>query len=295
MLNPEVAALDKVFRQQGLAAETTNNLYSEVLSPLLARASDSQAQILGILGLQGSGKTTLCSMLCELGALRGISIVSISIDDLYLSYAARKRLRHEDPRFVWRGPPGTHDVSAGIRVLSEFKSGAKTLRLPRFDKSLHRGQGDTLGFRQVARPDLVLFEGWFVGCRALPDDYDFSSCSFLDDPGFSAKVNQNLKQYHALWDLLDQFICYVPEDFGMSLAWRLEAEKHMRARTGSGMSEQEVAQFVNYFWQALHPEVYVRPLITPGAMKTGQDKIVPDCVIRLDRRREVSSVQWGLL
>jgi D-glycerate 3-kinase len=138
MLNPEVAALDAVFRPQGIASSTILNLYDEVLNPLLSRLARTKAQVVGILGLQGAGKTTLCSMLCELGSLRGLTIASISIDDLYLSYARREELRREDSRFAWRGPPGTHDVAAGIGILSEFKGDAKNLRIPRFDKSTRR-------------------------------------------------------------------------------------------------------------------------------------------------------------
>lgn len=35
----------------------------------------------------------------------------------------------------------------------------------------------------------------------------------------------------------------------------------MKERTGFGMSDKEIEDFVNYFWTALHPKIYIDKLI----------------------------------
>ena len=60
--------------------------------------------IQGILGSQGTGKTTLCIILQHILNYFGFSTAILSIDDLYLTYAARKILQQQDPRLIWRGP-----------------------------------------------------------------------------------------------------------------------------------------------------------------------------------------------
>lgn len=39
----------------------------------------------------------------------------------------------------------------------------------------------------------------------------------------------------------------------------------MKATGRDGMSDQQIDQFVSYFWCALHPELFIKPLAeTPG-------------------------------
>jgi glycerate kinase (EC 2.7.1.31) len=52
----------------------------------------------------------------------GYSTVSLSLDDLYKTYADRQQLQKADPRLIWRGPPGTHDLELGIAVLDRLRS-----------------------------------------------------------------------------------------------------------------------------------------------------------------------------
>ena len=75
--------------------------------------------IQGILGGQGVGKSTLAKILSLLLTQLGYQVAIISIDDLYLTYAERQELQAVEPSLIWRGPPGTHDVSLGIAVLDQ--------------------------------------------------------------------------------------------------------------------------------------------------------------------------------
>jgi len=50
------------------------------------------------------------------------------------------------------------------------------------------------------------------------------------------------------------------EDYRLSKQWRKEAEHQMIATGKTGMSDQEIDRFVEYFWKALHPELFIKPL-----------------------------------
>jgi D-glycerate 3-kinase len=156
--------------------------------------------IIGFLGGQGSGKTTLTTLLKLLLELQGLRVLAWSLDDLYLPYADRLVLQAEDPRLVWRGPPGTHDVALGRQILRQLQAGGRSA-IPRFDKSAEGGKGDRAGFETVGPVDLVLFEGWCVGARPLSPTV-LAEAATLPDPirtaadrAFARDMNQALHEY----------------------------------------------------------------------------------------------------
>lgn len=220
------------------------------------RNAQSRVLIQGFLGGQGTGKTTLTKVLMLLLNKLGYSTVSWSLDDLYLPYVDRVRLRTRDPRMIRRGPPGTHDVQLGIEVLQQFQRGEFPIALPRFDKSAHGGEGDRSEPELITQADIILFEGWFVGVRPIVSEFEI-----VADQQFAQAMNQQLQSYVPLWELLDRFvILYVPE-YQLSKQWRKEAEHKMIAQGKAGMSDAEIDEFVEYFWQALHPELFIPPLL----------------------------------
>lgn len=231
-----------------------------------ARQKLDRTLIQGILGVQGTGKTTLCLILKLILNQLGYTVACLSIDDLYLTYAERKELQQQDQRLIWRGPPGTHDVSLGLQVIEQCldKDNNTPISLPRFDKSAFNGLGDRIQPEVISKPDILLFEGWFVGVRLIGES------SFTDPPPpintpeakkFALDNNQRLQAYLPLWSKLDRLIVLLPEDYRLSKQWRQEAEHKMIARGKTGMSDLEIDRFVEYFWQSLHPELFIKPLI----------------------------------
>jgi D-glycerate 3-kinase len=222
--------------------------------------------IQGILGGQGTGKTTLTAILQLILSFLNKKTLCISLDDLYKTYEERKFLRRENPFLIWRGPPGTHDVNLGLDILfrlhqNDFSEG---ILVPRFDKSLHGGLGDRIGFESVEKPDICLFEGWFVGVYPVDD------CRFDDPPwpivssedrSFALFCNHQLKAYLPLWQELDSLMILYPEDYRWSKQWRKDAEHGMMASGKTGMSDGEVEEFVEYFWRSLHPKIFITPLL----------------------------------
>ncbi len=220
----------------------------------------------GILGGQGTGKTTLAKVLTHILSLFHYDTLSLSLDDLYKTYLERQHLQQIDPRLIWRGPPGTHDIELGIEVLDQLRQPLpnQTIAIPRFDKSLWSGAGDRISPELVTGIDIILFEGWFVRCRPIaPEIFDFAPDPIitLSDQQFAKDMNEQLKNYIPLWERLDQLIILNPVDYRLSKQWRIQAEHDMMAQGKSGMSDTEISQFVDYFWKALHPELFIKPLI----------------------------------
>lgn len=252
------------FPQPESCLETLWNLWLPLTIQLAdLRKKQDYPLIQGILGGQGTGKTTLTNVLDLLLQKLGYSSVGISIDDIYKTYAERQALLKQDSRLIWRGPPGTHDVQLGIKVLDDLRYSNQPVAIPRFDKSLHNGNGDRIEPQLIDNVEIIFFEGWFVG--AIPvDENVFLNPPFpiitSEDIKFAQDINEQLKQYLPLWQRLDRLMILYPLDYHFSLQWRKDAEHKMIAKGKSGMSDQEIEEFVYYFWKSLHPELFINPL-----------------------------------
>ena len=241
--------------------------------PLAQRLASQQQQlgrplIQGLLGGQGTGKTTLGFILNILLSYFDKTFLNISLDDLYKTYSDRQKLRDRRPELIWRGPPSTHDIDLGIQVLQKLRDRhpeePEAIAIPRFDKSLHNGAGDRIQPEISYNADIILFEGWFVGMRPLPISafQDFIPPILSEsDRQLAIACNANLYDYLPLWDYLDSLIVLVPEDYNYSLQWRIEAERKLVNSGKTGMSDPEITQFVEYFWKALHPELFMPRMI----------------------------------
>ncbi len=240
--------------------------------------------------MQGAGKSKLGQVIRLLIAAQGFSCISLSIDDFYLPLAERQQLCQNDPQLIWRGPPGTHDLALIEAVLADLKAGRAT-QVPCFDKSLQQGEGDRAGFEPVESVTVVLFDGWCLGYRPLPDA-SFEPTEqlppLLHSPEanqFARSCNQRLRAYEPLWDRLDSLLILRPQDYRYSLAWRQEAERRMHEMGKVGLSEGAIARFVEYFWTALHPELFVPPL----------EQAEAEWIVALDPQRQVQTIEQRTL
>ncbi len=228
------------------------------------RSEINRPFIQGILGGQGVGKTTLCSILILILQHLGYSALSLSIDDLYLNPEERQaKFPPNDPRYHYRGAPKTHNIEKGIDLLEQIKNNQKPLLIPRFDKSQNRGQGQQIEPQIVENLDILLFEGWFVGVRPIHrDQFNHLPKAILKEINldYAIKINEDLQEYLPLWQALDSLMVLYPTDYHWSKQWRQRAEEEMKSKGKQGMSEVEIEQFVAYFWQSLHPELFITPL-----------------------------------
>jgi D-glycerate 3-kinase len=221
--------------------------------------------VVGILAGQGTGKSTLVNLLSKiLKEEFQLHAVCLSLDDLYLPYADRLQLQAEDDRLIWRGPPSTHEIYLGLNLLRQIRAQTFPAFIPQFDKSLCNGAGDRTSPVEIQAADIVLFEGWFVGCRPVSPLLINAAPAPIEteaDRDFARDMNCALHAYLPLWEEIDRLIVLNPTDYRLSIQWRQEAEAKMRAAGKSGMNDSEIVQFVEYFWKALHPELFILPLL----------------------------------
>ena len=256
--------------QPEVMLETLWNLWLPLATKLASHRQQLGCPLIqGILGGQGTGKTTMCKVLSLILQQLGYRTLNLSLDDLYKTYSDRLALKQQDPRMIWRGPPGTHDIELGLTVLDQIRESLLPVAVPRFDKSAYAGAGERTTPEIVENVDIVLFEGWCVGVRPI-DSACFATAPppilTDEDKAFAHDMNSKLNDYLPLWERLDSLIVLYPTDYRLSLEWRLQAERQMIAAGSSGMTELDCEQFVYYFWRSLHPELFIKPLVKSSTL-----------------------------
>lgn len=137
--------------------------------------------IIGLTGLQGSGKSTWASLVvATLRQRHRLNAISVSLDDFYWPHERLTALRQQgaaaqNALLRTRGQPGTHDeglASAFFAAVRRNRTG-DVVAVPAFDKSCFGGLGDRVPealWRCVELPvDVVVFEGWCVGFSPLAE------------------------------------------------------------------------------------------------------------------------------
>ncbi|KAK4554457.1 hypothetical protein LTR86_008311 [Recurvomyces mirabilis] len=249
----------------------------------------------GLNGVQGAGKTTLVTTLSQTlsSPPHDLNALVLSIDDLYLPHDQQQRLASTHPQnslVQHRGQPSTHDIALGAEIFSALEARKPDVKVPSYDKSAFSGAGDRrpeseweiLNHEYRPTVDVIVFEGWCVGFRALSDrnverKWEAAKQLFerdgeqylgqlgklrLEDVLF---VNQALKGYDVLTDRFRAFVHIDAEDTQYVYAWRLQQEAALRASKGTGMTDEQVVNFVNGYYPAyeLYTEV-LRHGIFPG-------------------------------
>jgi len=266
----EAAAIDALIGAEGLPAAYRDTVarFWRPLACAIAAAHSGRPLIVGISGSQGSGKSTLCRVLeVLLRESHGLNAATLSLDDLYLTRRERAALaRTVHPLFATRGVPGTHDIALGTALFEAARAGQGPLRLPRFDKASD-DRAPEADWPIIPAPiDVLLFEGWCVGAtpqsaEALAEPVNPLEADEDADGTWRAYVNAALEgPYRALFGAIDFLVMLAAPGFEAVLGWRQEQERKLRARTGGGMSDDEIARFV------MHYERLTRHLLTdlPG-------------------------------
>lgn len=238
--------------------------YIQKLFDIKQKQNELSGLIVGISAIQGAGKTTQGEVLEILLRHLGYSSISLSIDDHYQTHAQLNELRKKDPRFIRRGV--THDIPLAVQNLKDLQTMKKgtEVKIPVYDKGAKGGDGDRVGWKSInEKPDFIFYDGWMLGVRRAEDESVFESrLPALDMPEhirFAKDINKKLDDYLPLWDLIDFMnVLYVP-NYQISLKWRDQAEEALRAK-GRGMSQEEIQEFVYYFWRSVHPSIQIKNL-----------------------------------
>ncbi|KAJ4988181.1 d-glycerate 3-kinase [Stagonosporopsis vannaccii] len=283
----------------------------DVLLPKIKEqhASSSKPIVLGISGLQGSGKSTWAGKIVDiLTTEHHLYTITVSLDDFYKTHDGLISQRDQDPNnglYRVRGQPGTHDEQLAAQFFTQLQaySGAGELKIPSFDKSQFSGEGDRApvsDWHSVSRkPDVVVFEGWCVGFQPLPASAVEEKHALalkgelpVNTPAqhrveHLLDVNENLKRYCDAFmgpQHFDFFVHIDTSDLRNVYTWRLEQEHKMIQVKGSGMSDEQVRAFIDGYMPSY--EVYLDTLRQGLFEEKGR-------MVRviLDRQRGVEKVE----
>jgi D-glycerate 3-kinase len=214
-----------------------------------------------------------------------LSVLGFSLDDLYLTRAERRLLAQQvHPLLATRGVPGTHDVDLGLNTIAQLRGTTSDaeVAIPLFDKSIDDRAPKADWPRSHGALDIILLEGWCVGAKPWTDaQQPINLLEREEDPQsvWRNYVNAQLRgSYRELFAQLDILVMLKVPDMHCVLEWRTVQEQKLRARTGGGMSDGEIARFVQHY------ERVTRNLLQemPGRA---------DCVLELGRDHQVQALR----
>ncbi|UPG95657.1 kinase [Luteibacter aegosomatissinici] len=221
-----------------------------------AIAQAAQPFILGISGLQGSGKSTLGAGLIAAAGRRGWGAVTVSLDDVYLTHAERLALSDAvHPLLRTRGVPGTHDLPLLASTLDALgkASPERPVAVPRFEKGRDDRYDEALWPTEAEVPRLVVLEGWCLGVEpqdgaALVEPVNALERDEDPDGTWRRWVNAQLAGYLPLWRRIDALVVLAAPSWDVVARWRGEAEEPLRARgEPRAMDTAALARFLQHY------------------------------------------------
>ena len=228
---------------------------------IASKTKSKRPFIVGLGGGQGTGKTTITSIISIiLKKYFKLNVFKISIDDFYKTRKERFLLSKKlHPLLMSRGVPGTHDINIMLDFFKKVKkSKFKSLRLPKFNKAIDDRCKKKLWYLIKKRPDVIIFEGWCVGARAEKNNTlkkAINSLEKIDDLKLLWRkfVNQQLKsKYKKLYNHLNCLLYLKVKNFSLLQRWRLKQEKKLwlknkKLSNNKIMSKKEVIRFMQTY------------------------------------------------
>ena len=240
--------------------------YAGVTESLARRAKAANiAPLVGFSGCQGSGKSTLVALMAKvMREVHGVSTVVLSLDDFYLTKAARGALAESiHPLFATRGVPGTHDLALLHETIAALRQppAGSAVPVPAFDKALD-DRTEMVHWRQVSAPvQLIFLEGWCVGLSPQQESELAAPINPMEaeqDPSrvWRGEVNRQLaSEYVELFGKLDALLLLQAPSFDAVFDWRWQQEQRLSQqfqqdhpdKPDPTMSRSEVAEFILHY------------------------------------------------
>ncbi len=256
------AALEHFAQQEKLPPAYLNTVeqwFLPLAEEILRRVAHShQAPLVGVSGCQGSGKTTLASLLVLLlRELLGLKGVNLSIDDFYLTHAQRQELaRTVHPLLATRGVPGTHDVQLALDTIAALRN-LGTVAIPRFNKAVDDRFPQSEWPRVQAPVDVIVLEGWCLSIGPQSHAQLETAINSLEEQEDGAGawrryVNERIgTEYARLYDMVDYLIMLKAPDFAKVFEWRQNQEDKLAAKSGAEgtriMNREQLRRFIQHY------------------------------------------------
>ena len=200
------------------------------------KANKKRPYFVGLAGGQGTGKTTISSLIkIILIKYFKLRVFRISIDDFYKTRKERVNLSKKiHPMLLTRGVPGTHDINMMLNFFRKTKSKKfKRLKLPTFNKATDDRSNKKKWYDLKNKPDVIIFEGWCVGAKSEKNDTLKKTINSMEKAKDQKQiwrkyVNQQLKsKYKNLYSQLNCLIYLKAKNFNLLQKWRLKQERKL--------------------------------------------------------------------
>ena len=223
------------------------------------KANKTRPYFVGLAGGQGTGKTTISSLIrIILTKYFKLNVFRISIDDFYKTRKERINLsKRVHPMLFTRGVPGTHDINMMLNFFRKSKSKKfKRLKLPTFNKAIDDRYNKKKWYDLKKRPDVIIFEGWCVGAKSEKNTTLNKAINSLERAKDQRKiwrkhVNHQLKsKYKNLYSQLNCLIYLKAKNFSVLQKWRLKQERKLWVKSkvkSKIMSRRDVLNFMQTY------------------------------------------------
>ncbi len=223
------------------------------------KANETRPYFVGLAGGQGTGKTTISSLIkIILTKYFKLNVFRISIDDFYKTRKERINLSKKvHPMLLTRGVPGTHDINMMLNFFRKSKSKKfKRLKLPTFNKAIDDRYSKKKWYDLKKKPDVIIFEGWCVGAKSEKNTTLNKAINSLERAKDQKKiwrkhVNHQLKsKYKNLYSQLNCLIYLKAKNFSLLQKWRLKQERKLWVKSkvkSKIMSRGDVLNFMQTY------------------------------------------------
>jgi len=223
------------------------------------KADKKRPYFVGLAGGQGTGKTTISSLIkIILTKYYKLKVFRISIDDFYKTRKERINLsRKVHPMLLTRGVPGTHDINMMLNFFRKSKSKKfKRLKLPTFNKAIDDRFNKKKWYDLKKRPDVIIFEGWCVGAKSEKKNTLKKSINLLEKAKDQKQIwrkyvnNQLNSKYKNLFSQLNCLIYLKAKNFSLLQKWRLKQERKLWVKSkvkSKIMSRVDVLNFMQTY------------------------------------------------
>ena len=225
------------------------------------KANNKKPYFVGLAGGQGTGKTTISSIIkIVLEKYFKLKVFKISIDDFYKTRKERNSLsKRIHPMLMTRGVPGTHDINMMLSFFKKTKNkNFKKMILPSFNKAIDDRFSKKYWYKINQKPDVIIFEGWCVGAKAELNKTlkkPINSMEKINDKKLVWRKYVNLQLRNKYKELYSQLNCMVylkAKNFNMLQKWRLKQERKLRLKTKKVsshkiMSKKNVINFMQTY------------------------------------------------